>query len=428
MGHVGDRDDAARPRHRAAHQGRRQRRSPRSTSGWPPASSASRAAACRRSPGRATARAAASTATSATSCPATATSPTPSTAPTVAKVWELRRVARSPARASRPRRSSRRSTTARSRACCRSASTRPCRRPTANFTARGARQARVLRGHRLLPVRVRPPRRRRAARLAARGGRGHLDQRRGPDHQDQRRRRRRPARPAATGRSCSTSPSASARASTSRTANTEEIFDELCRASPGGTADYTGATWQRIEDEMGLFWPVPEAGHPGTPRLYEGGQFYHPDGKARFHGVPYRAVGRGRRRRVPGAGSPPAGSSASTCRAPRPAASPRSSPSTPSRCARCTRSSPSRSASPTATSSPSRPGAATITLPAARGHHDPARHRVHPLPLARRARPPTSSPTGPSTRCRRCPSSRSPPCASNAGGTRPRRRDLKTTR
>ncbi len=71
-------------------------------------------------------------------------------------------------------------------------------------------------------------------------------------------------------------------------ANTEEIFAELCRASSGGTADYTGATWQRIEDEMGLFWPVPEVGHPGTPRLYEGGRFAHPDGKARFHGVPYR--------------------------------------------------------------------------------------------------------------------------------------------
>jgi assimilatory nitrate reductase catalytic subunit len=68
----------------------------------------------------------------------------------------------------------------------------------------------------------------------------------------------------------------------------EEIFDELCRASSGGAADYTGATWQRIEDELGLFWPVPEVGHPGTPRLFEGGRFHHPDGKARFHAVPFR--------------------------------------------------------------------------------------------------------------------------------------------
>ena len=68
----------------------------------------------------------------------------------------------------------------------------------------------------------------------------------------------------------------------------EQIFDELCRASTGGAADYTGATWDRIEDEMGMFWPVPEKGHPGTPRLFEGGKFFHPDGKARFHGVPFR--------------------------------------------------------------------------------------------------------------------------------------------
>ena len=39
---------------------------------------------------------------------------------------------------------------------------------------------------------------------------------------------------------------------------------------------------------MGLFWPVPEEGHPGTPRLFEGGRFFHPDGKARFHAIPFR--------------------------------------------------------------------------------------------------------------------------------------------
>lgn len=71
--------------------------------------------------------------------------------------------------------------------------------------------------------------------------------------------------------------------------NTEQIFEELCRASSGGAADYTGATWQQIEEEMGMFWPVPEHGHPGTPRLYEGGRFNFPDGRARFHAVPFKA-------------------------------------------------------------------------------------------------------------------------------------------
>jgi assimilatory nitrate reductase catalytic subunit len=69
---------------------------------------------------------------------------------------------------------------------------------------------------------------------------------------------------------------------------TREMFEELRIASAGGTADYSGATWERIETEMGLFWPIPGEGHPGTPRLFEGGRFYHPDGKARFHGVAFR--------------------------------------------------------------------------------------------------------------------------------------------
>ena len=58
-----------------------------STSASPPASTASRAAASRPSPGRATARAGASTATSATSSRATATSPIRSTGPTSPSVW-----------------------------------------------------------------------------------------------------------------------------------------------------------------------------------------------------------------------------------------------------------------------------------------------------------------------------------------------------
>ena len=64
--------------------------------------------------------------------------------------------------------------------------------------------------------------------------------------------------------------------------STREIFDEMRIASKGGTADYFGVTWERLEQEMGLFWPVPSEGHPGTPRFFEGGHFKHPDGKARF--------------------------------------------------------------------------------------------------------------------------------------------------
>ena len=61
-----------------------------------------------------------------------------------------------------------------------------------------------------------------------------------------------------------------------------EILDELREASRGGVADYAGITYEKIDREMGVFWPCPSEDHPGTPRLFEGGRFFHPDGKARF--------------------------------------------------------------------------------------------------------------------------------------------------
>ena len=67
-----------------------------------------------------------------------------------------------------------------------------------------------------------------------------------------------------------------------------DIFDELRLASRGGVADYYGITWDRIDREFGVFWPCPSADHPGTPRLYEGWQFGHPDGKAHFQAVDWR--------------------------------------------------------------------------------------------------------------------------------------------
>jgi assimilatory nitrate reductase catalytic subunit len=65
------------------------------------------------------------------------------------------------------------------------------------------------------------------------------------------------------------------------------VFDELRRASAGGTADYAGITWERIEAERGVFWPCPSEDHDGTPRLFRDG-FPTPDGRARFHVVHHR--------------------------------------------------------------------------------------------------------------------------------------------
>jgi assimilatory nitrate reductase catalytic subunit len=66
------------------------------------------------------------------------------------------------------------------------------------------------------------------------------------------------------------------------------IFEELRRVSRGGVADYSGITWEKIDRQMGVFWPCPDEAHPGTPRLFEGGRFHHADGRARFHPVVYR--------------------------------------------------------------------------------------------------------------------------------------------
>ncbi|MCB1023765.1 MAG: nitrate reductase [Acidobacteria bacterium] len=65
-----------------------------------------------------------------------------------------------------------------------------------------------------------------------------------------------------------------------------EIFDELRVASKGGTADYYGITYEKIEKQDGVFWPCPTHDHPGTPRLFEE-KFNLPDGKAKFHAIEY---------------------------------------------------------------------------------------------------------------------------------------------
>lgn len=44
----------------------------------------------------------------------------------------------------------------------------------------------------------------------------------------------------------------------------EEIFQEITRLTPS----YAGISYKRLEEEGGLQWPCPEAGHPGTPYLH----------------------------------------------------------------------------------------------------------------------------------------------------------------
>jgi assimilatory nitrate reductase catalytic subunit len=62
------------------------------------------------------------------------------------------------------------------------------------------------------------------------------------------------------------------------------VFDELARASEGGTADYSGLSHALLDTGRAAYWPYP-AGTAGTPRLFAD-RFGTPDGLARI--VPVR--------------------------------------------------------------------------------------------------------------------------------------------
>lgn len=68
----------------------------------------------------------------------------------------------------------------------------------------------------------------------------------------------------------------------------EDIFNELRIASNGGTANYYGITYEKVEKNLGIFWPCPTLDHPGTPRLWEDRKFHTNDGRAHFVPTPYR--------------------------------------------------------------------------------------------------------------------------------------------
>jgi len=70
-----------------------------------------------------------------------------------------------------------------------------------------------------------------------------------------------------------------------------EIFDELREASRGGHADYYGITYEKIDAQLGVFWPCPDLDHPGTPILVKDGVSFYPDGKCRFQLAEWRESG-----------------------------------------------------------------------------------------------------------------------------------------
>lgn len=68
--------------------------------------------------------------------------------------------------------------------------------------------------------------------------------------------------------------------------SSRDIFNELRRASQGGVADYSGITWEKIDQQNGVFWPCKSEDDPGSPRLFAE-RFGHKDGLARFHAIEY---------------------------------------------------------------------------------------------------------------------------------------------
>jgi assimilatory nitrate reductase catalytic subunit len=73
--------------------------------------------------------------------------------------------------------------------------------------------------------------------------------------------------------------------------NPADILEELRIASRGGVADYYGITYERVDQEKGIFWPCPDLNHPGTPLLFSDKNFYTHDGKAHFIKTEWRPSG-----------------------------------------------------------------------------------------------------------------------------------------
>jgi len=65
--------------------------------------------------------------------------------------------------------------------------------------------------------------------------------------------------------------------------NTEAIFREYRESTRGRDLDITGVDYALLGSTGGVQWPRPEGACGGTVRLFAGGRFATPDGRARFH-------------------------------------------------------------------------------------------------------------------------------------------------
>jgi predicted molibdopterin-dependent oxidoreductase YjgC len=68
----------------------------------------------------------------------------------------------------------------------------------------------------------------------------------------------------------------------------EAVFDELKQLSKGRMLDYSGMSYDKIEQNRGLQWPCNQDTAPqGLQRLYSDGVFQFPDGKAKLLALPF---------------------------------------------------------------------------------------------------------------------------------------------
>lgn len=71
----------------------------------------------------------------------------------------------------------------------------------------------------------------------------------------------------------------------------EGVFDELKQLSKGRMLDYSGMSYDKIEENRGMQWPCNEDSTPeGSQRLYTDGVFQFPDGKAKLLSLPFNDI------------------------------------------------------------------------------------------------------------------------------------------
>ena len=82
-----------------------------------------------------------------------------------------------------------------------------------------------------------------------------------------------------------------AAASTFRTASRARSSTSCAKLRAAASPTITASPTSASTSEMGVFWPCPSLDHPGTPRLFEDGRFFHADGKAHFMKLEWRDSG-----------------------------------------------------------------------------------------------------------------------------------------